>query len=797
MNDLETGSQPGDRVAQKASETAAKGVGKVARKGGEVVGKAAAKAGKAAVKLVAKGIFTLIGPWGVVALIAIIAILGIFFGIESVKASAFTDWSSFAKDYCKISDNYKSKGYTTMAGLTQGEFDKFVKFPDGYLFTGQMPIKDGLTSEEKEKLEQENKQRQANFNEESTLEERYRMVAYLTAERISILKKEDDRSFWQKIFGSGQSTDTPGVAILDKDGKKFNIAYDGDNIKTFVDYIEINNNGAKSKQKIEAGNEIFKRLEGYALSWKVLYLIDKALDENEFENFEEIKNFTGTEDEKKKLIEELKKKFITAAIPQMQSKIKVVRHYKEVVVTTVSVDAEGKTSTTVVTTKTPIYMIEKVHMWNKDIDTPTIMVTKETTTRGSNSTTTTTRITEPVAGQGTYTDISKDLKDKILKEIYGERNMPIISYDVEHALYAAGYSPDFQAARYDIAHAFGIQLQDNGSGGVGGNTADITKLVQRYPSSTTVKVISNIIDYINSKCSAAGIPAPAVIAQALKESGYNLDNESCSGVDHNLFGIGKAYNGKDANGNGWADFSSYEECIDEYVNIITKEYPYAIVDASMGGYEEYLHALEFPPTGIDPGHKWCTSGDPQSYVDDIISTIRANELFSTSNEGGTINGVPLYNQSDPKWKEGDSDFSYGSIAGSGCAVTSCAMIISFYSGQRVTPVDVVRANSGEDGAQRVTITMANKYNLSYNIDRNSSSNTLIEKAKSALAAGNPVMVHQDVGSKGRVGGTHYIVLTKATNEGFMFNDPAGGIATSKNFEFFQQHMDEIYWYERK
>lgn len=54
-----------------------------------------------------------------------------------------------------------------------------------------------------------------------------------------------------------------------------------------------------------------------------------------------------------------------------------------------------------------------------------------------------------------------------------------------------------------------------------------------------------------------------------------------------------------------------------------------------------------------------------------------------SSQSNTADGMPLYHQYDPQW--GSVPYGGGTIASSGCGITSMAMIVSYWTGDEITP----------------------------------------------------------------------------------------------------------------
>jgi hypothetical protein len=133
--------------------------------------------------------------------------------------------------------------------------------------------------------------------------------------------------------------------------------------------------------------------------------------------------------------------------------------------------------------------------------------------------------------------------------------------------------------------------------------------------------------------------------------------------------------------------------------------------------------------------------------------------------------IPLYKQGGGQpW----SSMSYGNgtIASSGCAPTSLAMVISYLNGNRVTPADVVSWTgnryyvSGQGSSWSIFPACASHWKITcQNLGKNTGSMT------EALSSGKPVIA--SVGPGTFTKGGHLIVLRGITEDGkILVNDPA-------------------------
>jgi len=639
---------------------------------------------------------------------------------------------------------------------------------------------------------------------------------------------------------------------------KGSIQSDGDNMKKVKEFKLIINgtnfSAAPCTENDIKSDELFRKIEPYALQWQFLYLLDKALDEDEFDNQSNME----TEGEEK-AVDKMRKMLIRSAIPRFMPEFDVVRHFSHVTNSnswsswpatgsTSGGSSGGSSSNEFV----PIYSLEYYNTWSKEewipmatvevyhedyysidnsdgsghrdhnVNVHTILVPYETSMNVNDyiSGSPDHIIPENLPSNVTQYDVdyqkvvsiptdasgnpiapeTNDKKEEI-KKLFKEQ-FKINKLDIEHGIYLAMNAPEFVMICYQLANVFDIQIQNYANiTGPGSYIASLQHILDQFggdPNYKIVPVLQQLLQQINSKCVAAGIPASALIAQAIWEAGWDLPNAPVSQAGHNLFGI-KCDWGHGKTSDGFAIFTSYDECIDAYIHIITNEYAYAVQAAKTGGPEAYIRALQFPPAGVDSGHIWCASGTPQDYVNNLLTILRENQLVDMGS-GIISNGVPLYSQGDSRWQDdnGDNDNTY-SMARTGCAITSCAMVASFYAGRAVTPLDIVRPpfdTNHNEGANDAFGEMAVALNLTYH-----SSSWNQGQAEQILASGNPVIIHQTVGSSGNANGFggHYKVLTGVTNGGFTVNDPGKSLENGTYSETFTKAnsiYNELHWFTR-
>lgn len=78
---------------------------------------------------------------------------------------------------------------------------------------------------------------------------------------------------------------------------------------------------------MEMDDALYRIIEPYALDWKFLYTIDKAIDEDVFNNLGDLKKTENiTEEDKEKIKKQLHDKFMYVDIPKFMPQFKVVRH---------------------------------------------------------------------------------------------------------------------------------------------------------------------------------------------------------------------------------------------------------------------------------------------------------------------------------------------------------------------------------------------------------------------------------------------------------------------------------------
>ncbi len=693
----------GETTKNTAQRGLHRGMQGLSRAGG-VLKAGAQRLGKGVVQFAGRIVTALIASKiGIIVLLILLVFVPvmIFFVMESQKAYAYEGWGSFIESFAQNSETYKTRNYITLGGLTEEEFKKLVGDKSagiqGAIDTGALPIDISLPPEEQERLKEENELRQENFTEVSTEQERARIKAYVTAERDSILKSPGDAGFKGILkFFFGDKDESEARLTFENDPKDFEdllklvrireedsegvknrkrmiidqLRKVGSHIETINSHIKTNSDGMKdiTDKMVHAGrtwpvvkdypmeDKLFKLLEPYALSWKVLYLIDKALDENEFEDFSRYGELANmTEEEKEAFKEEMMEKFILQAIPKFMPNFKVVRHLRLTEETTSSrscsetedgCDCDSESDTTI--TITPVYILEYVDKWDQTIISPTVEreVIKEEWSYTKDcsgvhvSDYTYKRVVEPIPAPPSGVDIDdvetrevygeerkvsryrekivtndsqtatviykSDEVKKIFQEIYGEEAMDILTYDIEHGIYLSQWAGQFLNARIEVARAFGLDMNMlwYSPFGAGSNIADIQYILDKLPDKPLTQFLKENIEYINMAAPANGIPAPAMIAQLIAEIGWDMKVISGTNNLFNITGDGPAGT-KWYNDRYWRVYSDYKQSIDDYIHLITSEYPYAIHAAQTGGPIAFVTALQSVPD-----HMYCEPSSP-------------------------------------------------------------------------------------------------------------------------------------------------------------------------------------------
>ncbi len=128
-----------------------------------------------------------------------------------------------------------------------------------------------------------------------------------------------------------------------------------------------------------------------------------------------------------------------------------------------------------------------------------------------------------------------------------------------------------------------------------------------------------------------------------------------------------------------------------------------------------------------------------------------------------------YNQRDSQWGNDPLDGTQYRLKSDGCLITSMAMVMTHYGYRNVTPV-TINSDPGNFAAYYPAYLL-----MTINVDGMS----VTRKSayiSSTLASGNPVVVGIYA-----YGGTHYVVLTKASGGGYLMRDPY--VPNGKDIQF--------------
>lgn len=167
----------------------------------------------------------------------------------------------------------------------------------------------------------------------------------------------------------------------------------------------------------------------------------------------------------------------------------------------------------------------------------------------------------------------------------------------------------------------------------------------------------------------------------------------------------------------------------------------------------------------------------------ITITMAAVFFFAMPVSAAAHDEMPLYDQNDYP----DTLFGHGTIASSGCSITSMAMVASYYTGQEITPEAIALAKGQpgmtyesymgiiEDVAEEIELPYEGKI---FGIDEMKSE---LEAGAVIIALVNEESIFTDYG--------HFIVLTGISDDDrFMVKDPNGCNYKRLDFsEGFQWH----------
>lgn len=170
----------------------------------------------------------------------------------------------------------------------------------------------------------------------------------------------------------------------------------------------------------------------------------------------------------------------------------------------------------------------------------------------------------------------------------------------------------------------------------------------------------------------------------------------------------------------------------------------------------------------------------------VLSSSDSSASSSDGLEGTDFSGleklssVPYYCQWDSAWAA--NKYGNGTIKSSGCGPTCCAMVVSYYTGQSITPADIVSQIgnkyyvSGKGSSWGLFPGVAGMYGIKCtDLGRN------LSLPIEALRNGEIVIASMGPGTFTK--GGHFIVLTGVTEDGkITVNDPAHPDFCSRTFD---------------
>lgn len=180
---------------------------------------------------------------------------------------------------------------------------------------------------------------------------------------------------------------------------------------------------------------------------------------------------------------------------------------------------------------------------------------------------------------------------------------------------------------------------------------------------------------------------------------------------------------------------------------------------------------------------WSAYGD-KKYVEHVLRYYTVvSGWFADTPAGGM--SIPLYDQKDYP----DVPFGGGSIATSGCAPTSFAMVASYLLGRQVTPIDAMRWCGNTYYVPGIGTGWDYFYGAASHFGiRIIEETTDPQRVLQALAAGKPVISSQNPGLF--TGRGHFIVLRGVTADGKVLvndpNDSPGKNYASREFDMLRE-----------
>lgn len=235
---------------------------------------------------------------------------------------------------------------------------------------------------------------------------------------------------------------------------------------------------------------------------------------------------------------------------------------------------------------------------------------------------------------------------------------------------------------------------------------------KRHEKQSTTSTLENLPPWVTSEIIITcleiqekhGIYASVTIAQAQQEVGGTWNGTALypvASIDYNLFGLKASsgssiwngevtWDGTKGSTGTYRKYASYAQGLKDRARLLLTSGVYAaIADTAFKTSQAQLQALSNSP--------WCENqyNTLNSYMDlyqlTRLDTMTVDQYknSATGGGGGSFNGTFVYyNQADPKW--GSLPYVRGeSIAASGCAATSLAMIWATYGkNMSITPATV-------------------------------------------------------------------------------------------------------------
>ena len=176
--------------------------------------------------------------------------------------------------------------------------------------------------------------------------------------------------------------------------------------------------------------------------------------------------------------------------------------------------------------------------------------------------------------------------------------------------------------------------------------------------------------------------------------------------------------------------------------------------------------------------------------------IYAKEMYRELDLGKHVvsNGVPVYSQSDPRW--GEDKYGSKNLRALGCCLTSMSMVTSYFSGQEITPHDMVNYINDNMSGSLYRADIASDFGFhQYETQRPFT----VQKAADELITGRLLIVHIKAGHLNHSPEYgHYVVVTGVDTTGeeavFSIADPAGGKTYTMTASEAAYHLDNLWSY---